>query len=65
MSENFQAYLKLNKKGLEDKYVIIVKGRVFGKSRDIEKLLFSCKKKYPKEIPFVAKIPSKDVLVLW
>lgn len=65
MSRNFQAYLKLKKKGLEDKYVVIVKGSVIGKGRDIEKLLSTAKRKYPEETPLVAKIPSEEILILW
>jgi len=65
MSKNFQAFLKLDKKGLENKYVVIVKGKVIGKGKDIEKLLSVTKKRFPKEIPLVAKIPSEEVLILW
>lgn len=65
MSKNFQAYLKLKKRGLEDRYVVIVKGKVIGKGKDIEKILSIAKKRYPKEIPLIAKIPSEEVLVLW
>jgi len=65
MSKNFQAYLKLKKKGLEDKYVVIVKGKVVRKGKDIEKLLANVKKKFPKESPLVAKVPSEEVLILW
>jgi len=64
MSKNFQAYLKLNKKGLEEKYVVIVKGKVVGKGKDIEKMLSMAKRKYPRETPLVAKVPSEEVLIL-
>jgi len=64
MSKNFQAYLKLNKKGLEDKYVVIIRGNVIGRGRDIEKLLSLARKRYPKETPLVAKVPSEEVLIL-
>ncbi|MCD6093898.1 MAG: hypothetical protein J7J51_03825 [Candidatus Omnitrophica bacterium] len=65
MTKNFQAYLKLKKAGLEDKYVVIVKGRVVGKGRDIERILSIAKRRYPQETPLVAKIPSEEVLILW
>lgn len=65
MSKNFDAFLKLKKVGLEEKYVVIVKGKVVGKGKDIEKLLPRVKRQYPKEIPLVAKIPSDEVLILW
>ncbi len=64
MSENFEAYLRLDKKGLENKYVIIVNGKVVMKGEDIEDMLEMVKQKYPQEIPFVAKIPDERMLIL-
>jgi len=64
MSRNFQAFLKLNKKGLENKYIILVNGKLVAKGFDIEKMLARIRKKYPKVIPFVAKIPDGRIMVL-
>ncbi len=64
MTENFEAYLNLDKKGLENKYVIIVNGKVVAKGEDIENMLAKAKKKYPGKTPFVAKIPDERMLVL-
>ena len=44
MTENFEAYLNLDKKGLENKYVIIVNGKVVAKGEDIENMLAKVKK---------------------
>jgi len=64
MTKNFEAYLQLDKKGLENKYVIIVNGEVVAKGEDIENMLETVKRKYPHEIPFVAKIPDERMLIL-
>lgn len=63
-TKNFEAYLKLDKRGLEDKYVIIVNGEVVAKGEDIEDMLDMVKRKYPHETPFVAKIPDERMLIL-
>ena len=65
MSKNFEAFLRLSKKGLENKYVIIINGTVVAKGKDIEKMLNRVKRKYPHETPFVAKIPDESMLILW
>ena len=64
MISNFEAYLKLDKKGLENKYVVIVNGEVVAKGEDIEGMLEMAKRKYPHEIPFVAKVPDERMLIL-
>ncbi len=64
MTENFEAYLNLDKKGLENKYVIIVNGKAVAKGEDIENMLTKVKKRYPGKTPFVAKIPDERMLVL-
>jgi hypothetical protein len=64
MSKNFEAYLKLDKTGLENKYVIIVNGEVVAKGEDIENMLNTVKREYPDEIPFVAKVPDERMLIL-
>jgi len=64
MSKDFDVYFKLDKKGLENKYVIIVKGKIVAKGKDIESMLNKVKRKYPKETPFVAKVPDERMLIL-
>lgn len=64
MGRNFDAYIALDKTGLENKYVIIVNGKVVAKGEDIEKMLNRVRRKYPHERPFVAKVPEERVLVL-
>lgn len=64
MTRNFEAYLKLNKAGLENKYVVIVNGEIVAKGEDIEDMLEKVKEEYPYEIPFVAKVPDERTLIL-
>jgi len=64
MSKNFDAYMKLNKTGLENKYVIIVNGKVVGRGENIEEMLDRVRQEYPNEIPFVAKVPDERMLIL-
>jgi orotate phosphoribosyltransferase-like protein len=64
MSKNFDAYMALDKKGLENKYVIIVDGEVVAKGENIEEMLEKVRKKYPNKRPFVAKVPEERILVL-
>ncbi len=64
MSKNFGAFLELDKKGLENQYIILVNGKVVAKGFDIERMLARVKKKHPKATPFVAKIPDERMMVL-
>ena len=64
MSENFQAFLKLDKEKYVNEYVVIVNKKLIAAGQDIVSMLKSVKKKYPKATPFVAKIPENSVLVL-
>lgn len=64
MSENLQAFLKLDTSKLANKYVVIINKKMFATGQDIEKMLKKARKQYPGKIPFVAKIPDKELLVL-
>lgn len=64
MTKNFEAYLKLDKTDLENKYVVIVNGEIIAKGEDIESMLEKVRRKYPHEIPFVAKVPDEKMLIL-
>jgi len=64
MGKNFDAYMTLDKTGLEGKYVIIVNGKVVAKGENIEKMLDRVRREYPNERPFVAKVPEERMLVL-
>ena len=64
MSKNLDAYLRLNKARYKDQYVVLVDGKLVGKGKAIEKILRKVRKTYPHKVPFVAKVPGDEVLVL-
>ena len=64
MSKNLEAYLKLNKAKYKQQYVVLVDGKLVAKGRDIEKILKRVHRAYPRKVPFVAKVPRDEVLVL-
>jgi Family of unknown function (DUF5678) len=64
MSKNLEAYLRLNKARYRDQYVVLVDGKLVAKGKAIEKILSDVRKSYPRKVPFVAKVPGDEVLVL-
>jgi hypothetical protein len=64
MTKDFEAYLRLDKTGLENKYVIIVNGKVVAKGENIESMLKKVRREHPHETPFVAKVPDERMLIL-
>jgi hypothetical protein len=64
MTKNFEAFLKLDKSKFQNKYVIIVKGKVVARGENIEKMLVQVRRRFPGETPFVAKILDQRMLVL-
>lgn len=64
MSKNLQTYLRLDKATYKNQYVVLVEGKVVAKGKNIEKILKRVHKTYPRKVPFVAKVPGDEVLVL-
>jgi len=64
MSENFQAFLKLDTSKYVNEYLVMIDKKVVDHGKDIVSMLKSVRKKYPHKTPFIAKIPEKAVLVL-
>ena len=64
MSKNLEAYLRLNKARYKHQYVVLVDGKLVAKGKDIEKILKKVRKSHPRKVPFVAKVPGNEVLVL-
>ena len=64
MSKNYQAFLKLNEAPYRGKYIIIVDGRVVKSGKNVETIFKQVQKKYPRETPFIAKIPQAGVMIL-
>ncbi|PKP58705.1 MAG: hypothetical protein CVT88_02245 [Candidatus Altiarchaeales archaeon HGW-Altiarchaeales-1] len=64
MTQNFNAFLALEKSKYKGKYVIMIDEKVVEKGEDIENMLHRIREKYPDKIPLVAKIPKEEVMVL-
>lgn len=64
MSENFQAFLKLDTSKYLNQYIVMIDKKVVANGKDIVSMLKSVRKKYPRKTPCIAKIPEKSVLVL-
>ena len=64
MSKNFEAFLKIDTSRYANQYVILVNRRIAASGQDLPALLKRVKKKYPHEMPLVAKIPQRGMLVL-
>ena len=64
MSKNLAAYLRLNKARYKDLYVVLLDGKLVAKGKAIDKILTNVRKAYPRKVPFVAKVPGDEVLVL-
>jgi len=64
-SKNLAVFLKLNKRKLANQYVIIVGAKLVATGADVETMLRRVKRRYPRQIPFVAKVPSPTTLILF
>ena len=64
-TKNYPAFLRLNTRKYADQYVIMIGGKVVRAGKDIERLLKEVRRSYPRQLPFVAKVPKRGVLVLF
>ncbi|OGX47234.1 MAG: hypothetical protein A3G88_07445 [Omnitrophica WOR_2 bacterium RIFCSPLOWO2_12_FULL_63_16] len=64
-ADNLDAFLKLDQRKLADQYVVLVGAKLVAKGTDIETMLRRVKQRYPRQTPFVAKVPSPTTLILW
>lgn len=64
-SKNLDALLKLDQRKLANQYVVFVGAKLVATGTDIEAILRRVKRRYPRKIPLVAKIPSSTTLILF
>lgn len=64
MDRDFDAYLKLDCKKFSNQYVVILNGKVVASGQEIDLILAKIRKKYPRKIPLIAKVPSPETLIL-
>ena len=53
---NWTCYRSLNQREHAGKYVVIAQGTLIGSGLNLGKLLKEARKRFPKEVPFVAKV---------
>ena len=64
-STNLDAFLKLDQRKLANQYVILVGAKLVASGTNIETMLQRVKRRYPRKVPFVAKVPSPTTLILF
>lgn len=62
-SQLYEFYANADLAKYAGQWVIIINNAVVASGENVKKILEETKKKYPKETPFVAKIPSKETLI--
>lgn len=67
MTKNFEEFIKLSRGEQEKyrgKYIVMIEGKIIASGGDIDNILPTVIKRYPKKIPFVAKIPVSGAMIL-
>ncbi|MDI6735934.1 MAG: DUF5678 domain-containing protein [bacterium] len=64
MSRNYEWYIKTDTNKYAGKWIAIVNQKVVSTGEDAKKVYQEAKGKYPKEKPSLAKVPTKDTLIL-
>ena len=64
MTKNLEAYVRLDRTGLANKYVVIVEWCGGCQREEIENMLERVRQDYPNEIPFMAKVPDERMMIL-
>ena len=65
MDENYQTYLKEDLEKYEDKWIVIVDKKIVASGDNLKELVDKAKKDYGEKIvPFVAKVPKKNLMIL-
>lgn len=64
MSKNYEWYIEADVSKYAGKWIAIVDQKVVANGEDAKKVYYEAKKKYPQKRPSLAKVPTKDLLVL-
>jgi hypoxanthine-guanine phosphoribosyltransferase len=62
--KDYNWYLKPEVEKYKGEYVIILNDDIVFHGRDLKKMVKEFRKKYPTEIPHIAKVPTDDILIL-
>jgi hypothetical protein len=63
-TREFEFYLKTDLSKYEGKYIAIVGEEVAAVGDNAKDVWWSAKKKFPKKIPFLVKVPKAETLIL-
>jgi len=63
-SEDYEWFIRADMSEYKGKYVLIRNKKVVFSGENLKILLIKFEKKYPKEIPMIAKIPKDELLIL-
>jgi len=64
MSRNYEWYIKTDTTKYAGKWIAIVNQKVVSTGEDAKKVYQDAKEKYPRKKPSLAKVPTKDTLIL-
>jgi hypothetical protein len=64
LSKNYEWYIKADTQKYAGEWIAIVEQKVVASGNDAEKVYRQAKAMYPKKKPSIAKVPSKEILVL-
>ena len=60
---NYSSFLKLDAKNYQDRGIAIVNGDVIPAKKTFSDAYKETKRKFPKRMPLIAKMPSKKVMI--
>ena len=64
MDKNYQYFMKEDMSPYLDEWVAICDEEIVTHGKDFTKVIKIVQKKYPKKVPFIAKVPGNECLIL-
>lgn len=64
VSKNYEWYIRTNTQRYAGKWIAIIDQKIVASGDDAEKVYRSAAARYPEKKPSIAKVPSREVLVL-
>jgi len=63
VSRNYRAFLKFEMSKYPNEYLVFVQGRLVAHGKSLERLLKGVNRRFPRQIPYVAKALPQGVFV--
>ncbi len=63
MNKNYQFFMKTNVDNYIGQWVAICSNKIVAHGKDVKKVFKEARERYPKERPFMARIPDKDTMI--